>query len=119
MFDEQSQFLRIFLQQIPYTIIPLVTMFGGLATAIVCMSKYPREAVLTLIAMLLLIATTIMGPVLNAMQFSQSDARSDVNQTIFSLLNFGRQFVSTGAFVLLFIAIFGNRTPKNYDQFGD
>lgn len=116
MDDTQRQFFSMLMRQLPFIVIPVLTMIGGVIVAIVCMSKYPREATLTLLAMLLMLGSTIMGPVVTAMQFSQSRG-GGMNEFMSSLLLYGRQFVSTGGFVLLFVAIFGNRTPKDPDAF--
>lgn len=118
MDDTQRQFFSMLMRQLPFIVIPVLTMIGGVIVAIVYMSKYPREATLTLLAMLLMLGSTIMGPVLSAMHASQPRG-GDMNQFLSSLLNYGRQFVSTGGFVLLFVAIFGNRTPKDPDSYDE
>lgn len=120
MDEDQTRFLEVFLRSLPFMIVPLLTMVGGTITACVYMGKHPREATLTLIAMVLMITATIMGPLLSASQMASLRSNSgNANPEAYQVLHHVRQFINAGAYALLFVAIFGNRAPKEQSRFDD
>jgi hypothetical protein len=96
-----------FLPQLPVYLVWLI----GMLLALVRWRRHSMPSLLALIAFILFLVSSMTATFLSVWVFSQRD-NPDINRAwMFTILGLVRTAVSTVAWVLLLLALFGWRTP--------